>query len=101
MRSSEMLKTMLGWWVEWGTEIMSHFFSIYVPWNMGAFRPDALPCPKHFSFFFFLRCYLFLYGERGREAERVGERHQCVVASCTLTRYQTHDLWFTDLCSIH
>ena len=35
----------------------------------------------HKTFFFFLRFYLFLFKERGREGEREGEKHQCVVAS--------------------
>ena len=29
----------------------------------------------------FLRFYLFIFRERGREGEREGEKHQCVVAS--------------------
>ena len=33
------------------------------------------------SFFPFLRFYLFSFRERGREGEREGEKHQCVVAS--------------------
>ena len=32
--------------------------------------------------FDFLRLYLFTFLERGREGEREGEKHQCVVASC-------------------
>ena len=31
-------------------------------------------------FFFFLRFHLFIFRERGREGEREGEKHQCVVA---------------------
>ena len=34
-----------------------------------------------FPFLFFLRFYLFIL-ERGREGEREGEKHQCVVAFC-------------------
>ena len=38
-------------------------------------------------FFFFLRFYLFIFLERGREGgkegEIEGEKHRCVVASCT------------------
>ena len=30
---------------------------------------------------FFLRFYLFIFRQRGREGEREGEKHQCVVAS--------------------
>ena len=30
---------------------------------------------------FFKRFYLFIFRERGREGEREGEKHQCVVAS--------------------
>ena len=33
------------------------------------------------SFSFFLRFYLFIFRQRGREGEREGEKHQCVVAS--------------------
>ena len=33
--------------------------------------------------FFFLRFYFFIFRERGREGEREGEEHQCVVAFCT------------------
>ena len=32
----------------------------------------------------FKRCYLFIFRERGREGERKGEKHQCVVASHVL-----------------
>ena len=36
----------------------------------------------HFRFFFFkYLIYLFIFRERGREGEREGEKHQCVVAS--------------------
>ena len=44
-------------------------------------------CPKAIPFVFLKRFYLFLEKgegrerERGREGERVGEKHQCVVAS--------------------
>ena len=38
----------------------------------------------HFFFFFFLRFHLFIFREEIREGEREGEKHQCVVASCTL-----------------
>ena len=31
---------------------------------------------------FFVRFYLFIFTERGRDGEREGEKHQCVVASC-------------------
>ena len=31
---------------------------------------------------FFFKIYLFIFRERGREGEREGEKHQCVVASC-------------------
>ena len=34
----------------------------------------------HFLSFFF-KFYLFIFRERGREGEREGEKHQCVVAS--------------------
>ena len=32
-------------------------------------------------FFYFLRFYLFIFRQKGREGEREGEKHQCVVAS--------------------
>ena len=32
---------------------------------------------------FLKRSYLFIFRERGREEERKGEKHQCVVASLT------------------
>ena len=32
---------------------------------------------------FFKRFYLFIFRERGRKGRRVGEKHQCMVASCT------------------
>ena len=32
---------------------------------------------------FFQRCHLFIFRERGRKAEREGQKDQCVVASCT------------------
>ena len=31
---------------------------------------------------YFKRFYLFIFRDRGREEEREGEKHQCVVASC-------------------
>ena len=34
-----------------------------------------------YQLFFFLRFCLFIFRERGRERERKGEKHQCVVAS--------------------
>ena len=39
------------------------------------------------AFFFFPRCYLFVFREKGREGEREREKHQWVVASrAPLTR---------------
>ena len=32
-------------------------------------------------YFSFVRFYLFIFRQRGREKEREGEKHQCVVAS--------------------
>ena len=31
----------------------------------------------------FLKDFIYLFLERGKEGEREGEKHQCVVASCT------------------
>ena len=42
---------------------------------------SGLKCSLFF-FFFIYRFYLFIFRERGREGEREGEKHQCVVASC-------------------
>ena len=49
------------------------------------------PLSPYFNFFFFLNnifkyiflfiICLFIFGERGREGEREGKKHQCVVAS--------------------
>ena len=50
---------------------------------------SQLPCPDHFkiNLKFFLSMlsfiYLFIFRERGKEWERGGEKHQCVIASCT------------------
>ena len=33
------------------------------------------------NFFFKKRFYLFIFRERGRERERKGEKHQCIVVS--------------------
>ena len=33
-----------------------------------------------FKVYFFLRFYLFTFRQRGKEGEREGEKHQCVVA---------------------
>ena len=46
-----------------------------------AFSESASYPPHSFSFLLFLRFYLFIFRERGREGEREGEKHQCVVAS--------------------
>ena len=34
------------------------------------------------TFLFFLKILFIIFRERGREGEREGEKHQCVVASC-------------------
>ena len=38
-------------------------------------------CQQILIFFFFLRFYLFYFLERGRERDREGAKHQCVVTS--------------------
>ena len=38
-------------------------------------------CVLNPDFFLFFRFYLFIFKERGREREREGKKHQCVVAS--------------------
>ena len=58
--------------------------------------------------------YLFIFRERGREGERGGEKHQCVVSSfvpptgdlahneaCALTGNRTSDPLVLSWCSIH
>ena len=42
---------------------------------------DMLVVYKNVFDFFFLRLYLFIFRERGREGEREGGKDQCVVAS--------------------
>ena len=49
------------------------------------------------NLFFFLRFYLFIFRERGREGEREEEKHQCVVASCTPP---TGELATTQMCAL-
>ena len=49
------------------------------------------------NFSFFLRFYLFNFRQRGKEGERKGEKHKCVVASCApptgdLTHTQAYSL---------
>ena len=41
---------------------------------MNSFNLSALP-------FYFLKDFTYLFLEKGREGERKGEKHQCVVAS--------------------
>ena len=67
------------------------------------------------SLFCFLRFYLFIFRERGREGEREGEKHQCVVLpfmcpllgtwpatqASALTGGGTATRLFAGLCSIH
>ena len=48
--------------------------------QMSGFDSTQEPCLS-FIFLFFKIFYLFIL-ERGREGEREGEKHQCVVASC-------------------
>ena len=38
-------------------------------------------CLFGFSFLLFLRFYLFIFRQRGREGEREGKKYQCVVVS--------------------
>ena len=59
-----------------------HLPLLYFAWNLESV--NAL-----FQSDIFLRFYLFIFRERGREGEREGEKHQCVVASHT---FPTGDL---------
>ena len=44
-------------------------------------------------FLFFKRFYLFIFREKGREGEKEGEKHQCVIVSQALpTGYLAHNL---------
>ena len=61
-------------------------------WVSGKARQNNGQGHSFSSFFFLKRIYLFIYRERGREGEREGKRHQCVVASQTpLTRDLVHN----------
>ena len=52
-------------------------------WNVPLRQQELSEDETGFTFFKFLkRFYLFIFRERGREGERKGEKHQCVVASC-------------------
>ena len=58
---------------------------IKILWVLGFFRArtetnTCLPDPS-ITGVFFLRFYLFIFRERGREGEREGEKYQCVAAS--------------------
>ena len=48
--------------------------------GLGVFNWFPLPCFL-FSFIFFTRFYLFIFRQLGKEGDREGEKHQCVVAS--------------------
>ena len=63
---------------------------------------------------FFKRFYLLVFRQRGREGKREGEKHQCVIASCTPCwgpGLQPRDvlwlgiepatLWFTSWCPVN
>ena len=44
-----------------------------------------------YNLIIFKRFYLFIFREKGREGEREGEKHQCVVATCAPpTGYLAH-----------
>ena len=65
--------------------------------------------------FYFFKDFIYLFLERGREGEREGEKHQCVVAShvpptevmahnpgmCPRLGIELVTLWFTGQHSIH
>ena len=69
----------------------------------------------HFLYFLKILFIYFFFRERGREGEREGEKHQCVVASCALPtggpgQQPIHvpwlgikpvTLWFSGRCSVH
>ena len=42
---------------------------------------EDIPYEVHYHKQFFKRFYLFIFEQRGKEGEREGEKHQCVVAS--------------------
>ena len=66
------------------------------------------------TFFSSFKDFIYLFLEKGREGEREGEKHQCVVAchmaplgtwpvtqACALTGNRTSDLLVHSLCSTH
>ena len=76
-------------------------------WNKNTIDLPGMEMPS--TLLFFLRFYLFIFRQRGREGEREGEKHQCMVAShtplrgtwpttqaCALTGNQTSE-WPFDL----
>ena len=61
----------------WGTE---HKCKIKTRNHFFLERPEQQTYGNRYTFFL-LRFYLFIFRERGREGQREGETHQCVVAS--------------------
>ena len=50
-------------------------------WYMGQCHSQLTHLAKKRSFFFFFKTLFIYFLEKGRESEREGEKHQCVVAS--------------------
>ena len=108
-----LLSTLLSFYFDYiFLKILFFYFFIIVQVQSPPFSPHHSLDPSHphipplilppFGFvpvviYLFLRFYLFIFRQRGREGETKGEKHQCVVASCTLTRdlaqQPRHVLW--------
>ena len=50
---------------------------------MQGLRTLTTPKSQKFEYNFLKRFYLFIFRDRGKEGEREGQKHQCVVASHT------------------
>ena len=74
------------------TKAIKHFYQVIITYNLchRYYTPNFIYISQTLLSFnlcttfltdFLLRFYLFIFRQRGREGEREGEKHQCVVAS--------------------
>ena len=96
--------------------LLLNFFQVFEAyWIHWLEDPSFSPSLSTYSSQFLKRFYLFIFRERGRQGERKGEKHQCVVASGMPPRWgpglqarhvprlgiKSVTFWFTGLCSVH